>query len=116
MVALYERYGPRLCQEAHAVVRETGIGRGVSFDSSDLPILPKGDYYALWFVGPEDSPASPDRVSAGTFHPDPEGESQVRYAAAVDPAKYPVLAVTAEQGDGDPVPTLPDVLRSKPQR
>jgi len=36
----------------------------------------------------------------------------VRFAAAVDPAKYPVLAVTVEKGDGDPAPTLPDVLRS----
>ncbi len=101
-------------QDAEAVVRETGIGRVISFDSSDLPILPKGDYYELWFVGPGDSATSPDRISAGTFHPDPEGESQVRFAAAVDPAKYPTLAVTAEEGDGNPAPTRPDVLRSEP--
>jgi hypothetical protein len=97
---------------ATATVRETGIGRVVSFDSSDLPILPKGDYYALWFVGPGDSPRSPNRISAGTFHPDPEGRSEVTFAAAVDPKKYPVLAVTKEAGDGDPSPTFPDVLRS----
>ena len=102
-------------EQAKAVVRETGIGRVVSFDSSDLPILPKGDYYALWFVGPGDSPETPDRISAGTFHPDPKGRSEVRFAAAVDPSKYPVLAVTSEKGDGDPAPTLPDVLRSTPQ-
>lgn len=102
-------------QRATAEVRETGIGRVVSFDSSDLPILPKGDYYALWFVGPKDSPESPDRISAGTFHPDPKGKSEVRFAAAADPAKYPVLAVTSEKGDGDPAPTLPDVLRSQAQ-
>ncbi len=101
-------------RRATAEVRETGIGRVVSFDTTDLPILPKGEYYALWFVGPEDSPESPDRIPAGTFHPDPEGRSQVRFAAAVDPAKYPVLAVTAEAGDGDPSPTAPDVLRSAP--
>jgi len=40
----------------------------------------------------------------------------VRFAAAVDPAKYPVLAVTVEKGDGDPAPTLPDVLRSRAGR
>lgn len=99
-------------RQASAVVRETGIGRVVSFDSRDLPILPKGEYYALWFVGTGDSPASPNRISAGTFHPDPEGRSEVTFAAAVDPKKYPVLAVTEERGDGDPAPTFPDVLRS----
>ncbi len=99
-------------RQANAVVRETGIGRVVNFDSQDLPILPKGEYYALWFVGPGDSPASPNRISAGTFHPDPEGGSEVTFAAAVDPEKYPVLAVTEERGDGDPAPTFPDVLRS----
>lgn len=99
---------------ATADVRETGIGRVVSFDSRDLRILPKGEYYALWFVGPGDSPESPNRISAGTFHPDSEGRSQVRFAAAVDPAEYPVLAVTAERGDGDPAPTFPDLLRSEP--
>lgn len=99
-------------RRASAAVRETGIGRVVSFDSRDLPILPKGEYYALWFVGPGDSPASPNRISAGTFHPDPEGRSEVTFAAAVDPKKYPVLAVTEERGDGDPAPTFPDVLRS----
>jgi len=44
------------------------------------------------------------------------GGSRVRFAAAVDPAKYPVLAVTVEKGDGDPAPTLPDVLRSRARR
>ncbi len=101
-------------RRATAVVCETGIGRVVSFDTTDLPILPTGEYYALWFVGPGDSPEDPNRISAGTFHPDPEGRSQVRFAAAVDPAKYPMLAVTAEAGDGDPSPTPPDLLRSKP--
>ena len=34
------------------------------------------------------------------------------FAAAVDPALYPVLIVTAELGDGDPRPTGPEVVRS----
>jgi len=53
-----------------------------------------------------------DRFSAGTFHPDPEGVSDVRRTAAVDPAKYPILIVTAESGDGDPRPSRDVVLRS----
>jgi anti-sigma-K factor RskA len=99
-------------QEATAEVRETGIGRVIRFDSDELPILPKGEYYELWFVGPGDTLAKPNRISAGTFHPDEDGRSHVRFAAAVDPAKYPVLSVTAEPGDGNPRRTGPEVLRS----
>lgn len=97
---------------ASADVRETTQGRVVTLRSSELAVLPEGEYYALWFVGPEDSPADPDRISAGTFHPDAQGRTDVTFHAAVDPAKYPVVAVTEEPGDGDPAPTRPDVLRS----
>ena len=99
---------------ARAKVVETGIGRVITFDSDDLPILPKGDFYELWFVGPGDRPRDRNRISAGTFHRDPEGRSSVRFAAAVDPARYPVLAVTRELGDGDPAPSDDEVLRSEP--
>ena len=97
---------------AEATVSKTGIGRVIDFRTGDLPILPKGEYYELWFVGPGDRPGRPDRISAGTFHPDEQGRSDVRFTAAVDPAEYPGLAVTAEPGDGDPAPSGPDVLRS----
>ena len=97
---------------ASVEVRKTGIGRVIAFESDSLPILPKGDYYELWFVAPDDRPTAPNRISAGTFHPDEDGRSHVRFTAAVDPALYPVLSVTAEPGDGDPRPTGPEVLRS----
>jgi hypothetical protein len=99
--------------EASVEVRKTGIGRIVELRSDSLPILPKGDYYELWFVGPGDTPRRPNRISAGTFHPDENGRSSVRLVAAVDPALYPVLSVTAEPGDGDPRPTGPEVLRAE---
>jgi anti-sigma-K factor RskA len=86
-------------------VRALGIGREIAFESDDLPILPKGEYYELWFVGPGDSRSKPNRISAGTFHPDLEGRSRVDFTAAVDPALYPVIEVTAEPGDGNPEPT-----------
>ena len=35
----------------------------------------------------------------------------VSLTAAVDPAKYPVLAITAEAGDGNPAPSATEVLR-----
>lgn len=90
-----------------------GVGRAIEFRTDNLPILPKGQYYELWFVGPGDSPANPNRISAGTFHPDQRGRSDVRFAAAVDPKKYPVLSVTAEPADGDPQPSRKKVLRSR---
>jgi anti-sigma-K factor RskA len=99
-----------------ARVVKTGIGRVIVFDSDRLPILPTGEYYEIWFVGPGDSRARPNRISAGTFHPDEDGRSHVRFAAAVDPKKYPVLSVTAEPGDGNPAWTGPEVLRSRAAR
>ena len=103
---------PRGPAQASVEVRKTGIGRVIRFESDDLPILPKGEYYELWFVGPADTRSEPNRISAGTFHPDAQGRSHVRFAAAVDPALYPVLSVTAEPGDGNPERTGPEVLRS----
>lgn len=90
----------------------TGIGRTVQLRTDDLPILPTGDLYELWFIGPGDTPRTPNRISAGTFHPDQQGRSHVDLTAAVDPALYPELSITAEPGDGDPAPTGPEVLRA----
>ena len=99
--------------DAHLRVVKTGIGRVVELDTDVLPILPTGDLYELWFVGPTDTPGDRDRISAGTFHPDADGHSAVRFAAAVDPTKYPLVVITAEPGDGDPAPSDPDVLRAR---
>jgi hypothetical protein len=95
---------------ASVSVVKTGIGRVVDLRTDDLPILPKGEYYEIWFVGPGDRPGRPNRISAGTFHPDQNGRSAVTFAAAVDPRKYPRMAITAERGDGDPSPAPQDVL------
>ncbi|HEV2071842.1 MAG TPA: anti-sigma factor [Acidimicrobiales bacterium] len=90
----------------------TGIGRVVQLRTDDLAILPKGEFYEVWFVGPGDTPRSPNRISAGTFHPDEQGRSRVDLTAAVNPELYPELSVTAEPGDGDPLPGGPEVLRA----
>jgi anti-sigma-K factor RskA len=100
---------------ATATVRLTGVGRVIDFRTDELPILPKGEHYELWFVGPGDRRGAPNRISAGTFHPDEDGRSNVRFAAAADPVQYPRLAVTAEPADGNPRPSRPDVLRSTAQ-
>jgi anti-sigma-K factor RskA len=95
-------------------VVKTGIGREITFRSDDLPILPQGEYYELWFVGPGDTLRRPNRISAGTFHPDERGRSRVELTAAVDPKLYPVLSITAEPGDGNPRRTGAEVLVSRP--
>ena len=69
----------------------------------------------MWFVGPGDRPGAPNRISAGTFHPNHEGRSRVTLTAAVDPAKYPEIAVTAEPAGGGPAPTGRDVVRRRAQ-
>jgi len=98
---------------AEARVTMTGIGRIVAVESDTLPELDNdAEFYEVWFVGPGDAPASPNRVSAGTFHPDEEGRSSVKLTAAVVPKNYPVLSVTREPRNGDPRRTGPEVLRA----
>ena len=97
---------------ARLTVVRTGIGRVIELDTDELPILPTGEYYEVWFVAPDDNEGAADRISAGTFHPDQDGRSAVRFAAAVDPAKYPTVEITAEPGDGNPAATGPVVLRT----
>ncbi len=99
---------------AFAEVVKLGIGREIDFRTDNLPILPKGEFYELWFAAPEDSVASPKRISAGTFHPDENGRTEATLTAAVDPALYPTLVVSAEPGDGNPAASGNDVLRSTP--
>ena len=97
---------------AELQVTATGIGRVVDLATDVLPILPTGEFYEVWFVGAQDSPTTPDRISAGTFHPDPDGRSRVRFAAAVNPELYPVVEITSEQGDGNPLSSGRIVLRA----
>ena len=97
--------------DGDVLVNLLGTGRQVDLESSSLPILPTGEYYELWFVGPGDRPDHPNRISAGTFHPDERGDANVVLHAAVDPSKYPLIEVTAEPGDGDPAATGDVALR-----
>ncbi|MDO8212026.1 anti-sigma factor [Conexibacter sp. CPCC 206217] len=94
-------------------IRAIGIGRTVDLRTDELPLLPRGDYYEVWFVGPGDTPARPNRISAGTFHPDRTGRSDVQLKAAADPALYPTVEITAEPSDGNPAATGPEVMRAR---
>ena len=95
-------------------VTETGIGRVVAVESENLaPLDNDQEFYELWFVGPGDTQAEPNRVSAGTFHPDEQGRTDVRLAVAAVPDDYPVLSVTREPRDGNPGSSGAEVLRSR---
>ncbi len=100
-------------RQAEVEGTRVGEGRVIRLKSDDLPILPKGEFYEVWFVGPGDTPASPNRISAGTFHPDEQGRTRIVLFGAVDPKKLPVLEITAEPGDGNPLPSGPAVLRTQ---
>lgn len=92
-------------------VSKLSIGRSIVLRTDDLAVLDNTEeFYELWFVGPDDTAEDPDRVSAGTFHPDDEGRTSVRLTAAVDPENYPSLSVTREPREGDPSRTGPEVL------
>jgi len=82
-------------------------GRIVRFDSDDVPVLPKGAFYEVWFLAPDAGGGEPGRISAGTFHPDAQGRSHVTLFAAVDPTVYTGMEVTAEPGGRDPGPADP---------
>jgi Anti-sigma-K factor rskA, C-terminal len=97
--------------KATARITRVGAGRVIELRSSTLPKLRPSQYYELWFVGARDAWAAPERVSAGTFHPDSRGRVVARFLSAANPSELPVLAVTRESRDGDPAATAPDVLR-----
>jgi hypothetical protein len=94
-----------------ATVRVTPVGREVTLDIRRLRDPRPDGLYELWFVARDDTRRRPDRVSAGTFHPDEAGRGKVRLLAAADPKRFPELSVTLEPADGDPRRTGPEVLR-----
>lgn len=75
-------------------------------------ILPTGQFYEIWFVAPDDRPGARRRISAGTFHPDEQGRVDATFAAAVDPALFPVLSVSRQSGPLAARPG-PEVLRTE---
>ena len=88
-----------------------------SCDTDVLPILPTGEYYEVWFVGPDDAPGTPEPDLGRHVPPRSRtGRSDVQFAAAVNPELYPVVEITAEPGDGNPLADRPVVLRADDRR
>ena len=75
-----------------------------------MPVVPYEQFYELWFLTEE---GGSTWVSAGTFHPDDEGDTVVVLHAAVDPSVVTDVRITREPRDGDPAPSG-DVVASGP--
>ena len=83
-----------------AEVRPTGSGLAITLKVEGLPKAPAGSYYECWLVGNDDTPGSPDRVSAGTFR---VGTSEaISMTSGADLERYPRMEVTLEPDNGNP--------------
>lgn len=77
-------------------------GRIVTLRSDTLPVVPYEEFYELWFLTDE---GGSTWVSAGTFHPDDEGDTVVVLHAAVDPSVVSEVRITREPRDGNAAPS-----------
>jgi anti-sigma-K factor RskA len=75
--------------------------RGVVIAANNLPALPAGKTYQLWFV-----PGNAAPVSAGLITPDATGAATVHFITPpATPEKIAAMAVTLEPEGGVPAPT-----------
>jgi anti-sigma-K factor RskA len=79
--------------------------RDALFYAFDLPPLPAGKTYELWFI------AAGKPVAAGTFDVDPRGAGTVRVERVTDASQIQAWAVTIEPRGGVPQPTGAMVLK-----
>jgi hypothetical protein len=79
--------------------------RDALFYAFDLPSLPAGKTYELWFI------AAGTPVAAGTFDVDPRGTGTVRVERVTDATRIEAWAVTIEPKGGVPQPTGAMVLK-----
>ncbi|MBW8876426.1 MAG: anti-sigma factor [Acidobacteria bacterium] len=78
---------------------------GALFYAFDLPALPQGKTYELWYI------AAGKPVPAGTFAVDPHGAASVRVERVPDVSSIQAWAVTVEPAGGVPQPTGAMVLK-----
>lgn len=97
---------------ATAKVRQVGDGLAITMEVSGLAPTPPGSVYECWYVGPGDSLARPNRVSAGTFTVGADGRASLRMHSAADLQRYPAMGVTLERDRGNPARTGDKVLVS----
>jgi hypothetical protein len=84
-------------------------GRTVAITGRQLPTLPAGQFYELWFTRPGSS--GNEVTSAGTFRSAAGGAPRASFDVALDPIAFDALVLTVEPEDGDPAPAGEPVLR-----
>ncbi len=99
----------RLWQSAHRFDPARGSARAFTFTIAQRAAI---DILRRASVRPKDAPKAPNHISAGTWHPDKRGITDVRFLIAADPEKLPRIEVTREPPDGDPRPSGRVVLAS----
>jgi anti-sigma-K factor RskA len=95
-----------------AEARQVADGLEISMEVSGLAPNPPGTVYECWYVGPGDTLARPNRVSAGTFTVGPDGQASLHMHSAADLRRYPAMGVTLERDRGNPARTGDKVLVS----
>jgi len=80
--------------------------RGLVFTATNLPPLPPGQTYQLWFVVGSDN----EKISAGIFAPDATGVASLFVTAPPGIPPPGLLAVTLETAGGNPQPLGPIYL------
>jgi anti-sigma-K factor RskA len=93
--------------EAHAV--KVANGWQVDLRAANLP---PGNY-ECWYTGPGDQPGTPNRVSAGTFKVEGNGQVDVRMTVGVSPLQFTTMEISKEPADNNPSMTGTVVLRGK---
>jgi anti-sigma-K factor RskA len=82
-----------------------------TFVAHDLPSLRAGRTYQLWLID-----AAQQRISAGTFAPQPNGRAFVKATYRLPPDSLAMVAVTEEPEGGVPQPTGEIVLAGAASR
>lgn len=80
-----------------AELRDTPAGVRVDLEASGLPAGHDVGYYHVWLEWP-----SGNRISAGTFVPDADGETAATLTCGGELADYAALAITAHARDAEP--------------
>jgi anti-sigma-K factor RskA len=99
---------------ATAKIRRVGGRLEIDLEVNRLAANPPGTVYECWLVGPADTLARPNRVSAGTFTVGTDGRASLRLTSAADLRRYPVMGVTLEADGGNPARTGSKQLVSQP--
>lgn len=100
-VAAFTMTGSELAPSAKGVVELRPLGGGstaMTMQVSGIPASRPGEFYELWWVGPEKR-----HVSCGTFRSD-GSPLTLQFTSGVDVSTTVLIEITLERDDGDPAP------------